>query len=79
MEISPASKVCDVPDMAASIGNNALEHKSGDLKTDGNLVMVSSCSASSEADSVRWRFSSRARGQCLQVNQTVYKLDSDMS
>ena len=39
--------------------------KSGDLEPDGNSVMVSNRSASSEADSVRWRFSSRARGQCL--------------
>ena len=65
MLISPASKVCDVPDMAASIGNNALELKSDDLETDRNLAVVSNCGASSEADSVRWRFSSRARGQCL--------------
>lgn len=47
MEINLASNVCDLPDMAASIGNNALELKSDDLETDRNLAVVSNCGASS--------------------------------
>ena len=67
MEVNPVKRTCTVSNKSSSIGEDGLEPNSDDLEHDENSVMLRNCSASSEADPVRWRSSSRARGQCLQA------------